>query len=183
MTLAAKTERRVELPEGVNVQVSGCTITVSGPKGQLKEEFKLGPIKVEQQDKELVISTEFPRRRQNAMIGTVEGKVKNMIDGVMSGYEYKLQVIYSHFPVTLNVENNEVIIKNFLGEKHPRKSKIFGNAEVKIKGQEITVTGANKEEVGQTAANLVQNTKIKGRDQRVFKDGIFLTEKNVIANE
>ena len=117
------------------------------------------------------------------MIGTIAGKIENMITGVTKGYEYKLQVVYAHFPITISVEGDKILIKNFLGEKYPRVSKIFGNVDVKVKGQEITITGVNKEDVGQTAANLVQTTKVRKKDQRVFKDGIFIVEKKVMEDE
>jgi large subunit ribosomal protein L6 len=57
-----------------------------------------------------------------------------------------------------------------------------GDSLVAIKGDELIVTGINKEHVGQTAANIEQATRIKGRDPRVFQDGIYLTEKDVKAS-
>jgi large subunit ribosomal protein L6 len=79
----------------------------------------------------------------------------------------------------MNVEivGNEVIIKNFLGEKIPRKSKIIENVNVEIKGDIITINSPNKELAGQTAANFETATRIKSRDRRVFQDGIFITNK------
>ncbi|HDL15060.1 MAG TPA: 50S ribosomal protein L6, partial [Euryarchaeota archaeon] len=78
------------------------------------------------------------------------------------------------------VKGNEVIVENFLGERVPRKTEIFGICKVKVKGQEVTVEGINKEDVGQTAARLEQLTKIKGKDRRIFQDGIYLIEKDSI---
>lgn len=183
MTIAAKIEETIEIPEGVNVEISGSKVTVSGPKGQLAEEYKTGPIKITKLDKTVKVSVIFPKKKQKAMIGTMIGKIDNMINGVLYGYEYHLQVVYTHFPMNVSVEGQKVIIKNFLGEKHPRSSKIKGDVQVKIKGQEITVTGTSKEEVGQTSANMVLATKIRKRDQRVFKDGIFVVEKRVMKDE
>ncbi|MCD6414830.1 MAG: 50S ribosomal protein L6 [Candidatus Diapherotrites archaeon] len=183
MVLAAKIETFVDIPEGVNVEIDRSTVKVSGPKGSTQETFKLGPIKLEKVANQVKISVNFPKKMQKAMIGTIAGKIKNMITGVSKGYEYQLQINYAHFPMTVSVEGTKIVIKNFLGEKHPRTSKIVGNTQVKIKGQEITITGINKEEVGQTAANLVQTTKVRKKDQRVFKDGIFVTEKRVVENE
>ena len=77
----------------------------------------------------------------------------------------------------VKVQGDTVVIDNFLGERHPRSAKIVGSAEVAVKGDEVTITGINKEHVGQTMANLEQATKIKGRDPRVFQDGIYLTSK------
>lgn len=183
MVLAAKIERFVDVPENVTVEIAGGTVRITGPKGSVEENFKLGPIKIEKLDNKIKISVKFPKKRQKAMIGTIAGKIENMIIGVTKGYEYKLQVVYAHFPITVSIEGDKVLIKNFLGEKYPRVSKIFGNVQVKVKGQEIMITGINKEEVGQTAANLVQITKVRRKDQRVFKDGIFIVEKKVMEDE
>ena len=70
-----------------------------------------------------------------------------------------------------------VTIENFIGERHPRSSKIVGDAKVQVKGDEVIITGVNKEDVGQTMANLEQATKIRGKDPRVFQDGIYLTSR------
>jgi len=111
------------------------------------------------------------------MVGTFWAHIRNLIRGVTEGFEYKLKVVYAHFPIKLRVEGDEVIIENFLGEKHPRKAKIVGRVKVEIRGQEIIVKGIDKEECGQTAANLEQATKIKRLDPRVFQDGIYIVEK------
>ena len=46
MVLAAKIEKFVDVPEGVNVEIAGDTVKISGPKGSVEETFKLGPIKI-----------------------------------------------------------------------------------------------------------------------------------------
>ena len=74
-------------------------------------------------------------------------------------------------------KDDEIIIKNFLGEKIPRKSKILMGVDIKIEGDTITVRSQNKELAGQTAANLETATKVKNKDLRVFQDGIYITSK------
>jgi large subunit ribosomal protein L6 len=110
-------------------------------------------------------------------IGTSIAHVKNMVDGVTKGFVYKLKVIYSHFPITVKVEKDKVMINNFLGERTSRVAKIVGETQVKIEGQELSVTGIKLEEVSQTAANIEQATRIVGYDKKVFQDGIYITQK------
>jgi len=112
------------------------------------------------------------------MLGTIRSHITNMIKGVNEGFTYHMKIVYAHFPMTVKVAGNKVIIENFLGERYPRNAKIVGSSKVKVKGDQVTITGIDKEDVGQTMANLEQATKIKGRDPRVFQDGIYLTSKN-----
>jgi large subunit ribosomal protein L6 len=121
--------------------------------------------------------TDMPRREQLAMLGTLESHLKNMITGVTKGYEYTMKVVYSHFPIQLKIEGKQVIVGNFLGEKRARKANIQGNTKVLIKGDQVIISGMNKEDVGQTAANIRQATKIKRFDPRVFQDGVYLVER------
>ncbi len=79
--------------------------------------------------------------------------------------------------MSVSVEGDNIIIKNFLGETKERKAKIMEGAEVKIDGEIITVNAINKEFAGQTAANIEKMTFIKDKDRRIFQDGIFMIEK------
>jgi large subunit ribosomal protein L6 len=166
------------IPEGVNVEISNHSVSVSGPKGNLKKELELEKAtKVERIENRLKISSESDKRKIKAKIGTSVAHVKNMIDGVTKGFVYKLKVIYSHFPITVKVEKDRVMIQNFLGERTFRIAKIVGQSQLKIEGQEISVSGINLEEVSQTAANIEQATRIVGFDKKVFQDGIYITQK------
>jgi large subunit ribosomal protein L6 len=88
-----------------------------------------------------------------------------------------MKIVYAHFPMTVKAVGDKVTIENFLGERYPRTAKIVGSAKVQVKGEEVVITGINKEDVGQTMANLEQATKIKGRDPRVFQDGIYFVSR------
>ena len=169
--------RQVEIPPGVNVALEGNALTVSGPKGTLVRDMRFPQIDVRIEDGEVVVSTTSDKKRFLAMSGTLEAHVKGMIRGVVEGYEYRMRVVYSHFPIQLKLQGNRLEIGNFLGEKQPRTAKIIEGVTVKIGNDEVTLTGIDKEKVGNTAANIEHATKITKRDPRVFQDGIYITER------
>ncbi len=157
----------IEIPEGVEVSVDGQTVTVKGEKGELKRTFKCDN-EIKKTDGGIEVTGPL------AMTNTIYGHISNMMKGVTQGYEKNMKAVYSHFPMNIEVKGKEVIIKNFIGEKKPRETKVIGNeTEVKVKGQDITVSGIDKEAVGQTAANLRNATRITKKDSRVFQDGIY----------
>ncbi len=100
-----------------------------------------------------------------------------MLHGVLEEYVYKLKICASHFPIITTVNGDEFVVKNFLGEKIPRKLKLRQGVRVKVEGEEVTVESADKELAGQTAADIENLTKRTGFDKRVFQDGIYLTSK------
>jgi len=169
--------RRVEIPPNVDVTLEGSLLTVTGPKGTLSRDLRFPQIDVTLEDAEIVISTASGRKRFLAMSGTLEAHAKNMIRGVIEGHEYHMKVVYSHFPIQLKQQGDRIMISNFLGEKQPRVAKILEGVTVKIGNDELTLTGIDKENVGNTAANIEHATKITKRDPRVFQDGIYITER------
>jgi large subunit ribosomal protein L6 len=172
----------VEIPKGVSVRLEDGVISVSGKKGTLNREFGLRKgIKIDLDGNKVIISAKSPKKQIRALAGTTSGHISNMITGVMKGYKYQLKIYYLHFPMNVSVEKDKVTIKNFLGEKYPRKARIVGeNTKVDVKGQDIYVYGPDKGAVGQTTANIEQATKIAGfKDPRVFQDGIFRVSKGI----
>ena len=111
------------------------------------------------------------------MLYTFKAHINNLIRGIKEGFTYKLKICSSHFPMSVSVEGDEVIIKNFLGERAPRKAKIMEGVKVEISDDIINVYGVDKEKTGQTAVRIEQATRIKKRDKRIFQDGIYLIEK------
>ncbi|MBU5537201.1 MAG: 50S ribosomal protein L6 [Candidatus Aenigmatarchaeota archaeon] len=167
--------REIAIPDDVSVEVEGNKVKVSGSRGELKREFKLThDVKIQKQDKKLIVNSESASRKTKALVGTIVAHIRNMIVGVTEGYVYKMRIVYSHFPMNVKVDGNKVVIQNFLGERTSRIANIVGNTQVKIEGQEITITGNDLEEVGATASNIEQSCRIVGYDRRRFSDGIYL---------
>ena len=175
--MAKEIARQVEIPEGVAVAVDGNTVTVKGPKGEVSRQLSYPEIEIKKEDSILVVNSRLDRKRQRAMVGTLAAHIGNMIAGVTKGYEYKMKVVYSHFPIQLKAASDELIINNFLGERKPRSARILPGTKVNIGKDEVTITGIDKECVGQTMANIEQATRVRGFDIRIFQDGIYLVDK------
>ena len=169
--------RQVEIPDGVTVSLDQNAITVKGPKGEVSRKLSYPDIEITKEDSQLIVNSRLDRKRHRAMVGTLAAHIKNMIVGVTQGFEYNMKVVYSHFPIQLKAASSEVIINNFLGERKARSARILPGAKVEIGKDEVTITGIDKEQVGQTMANIEQATRVHGFDIRVFQDGIYLVGK------
>ncbi|MCX9083948.1 MAG: 50S ribosomal protein L6 [Candidatus Methanoperedens sp.] len=172
-----ESKRTIQIPQGVNINIDMVNVSISGPQGQLQKKLWYPGVAIKKADSEVVVETNSSRREQLAILGTYESHLKNMITGVTKGYESTMKIVYSHFPIQIKIEGNKVIIGNFLGEKKARKANIMGSTKVILKGDQVILTGINKEDVGQTAANIRQATKIRKYDPRVFQDGVYLVEQ------
>lgn len=170
--------KEIAIPEGINAEIAGGKFKISGQKGTVEKKLELiKEIKVEKAENKIKFSSESERRNVKALIGSNIGHIKNAIEGVTKGFTYRLRVVYSHFPVSVKAEKDKVVISNFLGERTNRIAKIIGQTQVKIEGAEIIVNGINIEDVGQTASNIEQATRIVGFDKKVFQDGCYLISR------
>ncbi|RJU93199.1 MAG: 50S ribosomal protein L6 [Candidatus Poseidoniales archaeon] len=172
-------EHSVTIPEGVTANVSeDGVVTITGPKGSLNRSFQSDVVNLLEDGNGLIVRVDLPRRKQRALAGTWNAHLHNMVKGVTDGFTYNLKAFYSHFPMTMAVKGDTFTVNNYFGERVPRTAKILNNVDVKVSNKtEITVTGIDKEAVGQTAANIERCTTVKNRDRRVFQDGIYLLNK------
>lgn len=170
--------RTIQVPEDVTVSLKGKVVTVKGEKGQLTRDFSFATVDIEAEGKNVRISAKWPRKKESALVGTIDSHIKNMITGVTKGYCYKLKIVFSHFPISVKLQGKSVLIENFTGERRARHAKILGDVKVKIETDDIIVSGVNLEDVSQTAANIEQATRVRGKDPRVFLDGLYVYERN-----
>jgi large subunit ribosomal protein L6 len=167
----------VEIPEGVKVELAGNSVKVKSGDKELEKKFNLNKLSIEKKDNKIIIGNKKATKTEKRMTNTISSHIKNMIKGIQEEFEYELKIASSHFPMTIDLQEDKAIIKNLLGEKIPREVKIPKGAEVKIDKDKIKVKSSDREIAGQTAANFEQATKIRMKDRRIFQDGIFITSK------
>ncbi|OUJ18830.1 Ribosomal protein L6P [Methanonatronarchaeum thermophilum] len=169
---------QIEIPENVEVTIEGNKITVKGENGEIQRTLQSSAIDIQKKDNKLTLQSTTDRKKHRAELGTFTSHIQNMIKGSQENFEYVLKVVYSHFPIKMEVKQNKLYIKNFLGEKNPRVVELIGEkTEVEISDDEVIVRGPNKEAVAQTAAKIQEGTKIKGKDPRVFQDGMYVISR------
>jgi len=167
----------IQIPDDVSAEMDHLDLTVEGPNGSVTRRLWYPDVSVTVEDDQVVIESDADDANTRATLGTFESHVNNMIHGVTEGWEYEMEIFYAHFPMQVTTEGDEVVIENFLGERAPRKVPIRGDTEVQIDGEEITLSGPDKEAVGQTAADIEQLTRVPDKDTRVFQDGVYITQK------
>ena len=169
------------LPKDVSVETPDSnTIVIKGPKGEIRRTFKTHRLHLSHKGNAITLEGKPNNKTTLDLLMSVDSHIKNIVEGLKFGYKTDMKIFYSHFPMTAKVDGKVVKITNFTGEKFTRIAKIVGNTKVEIKGEDVTVSGINKEDVGQTVANLEQTTKVKGKDIRRFQDGIYLTTRGNI---
>jgi large subunit ribosomal protein L6 len=167
----------LDIPDEVDAEMDHLELTVDGPNGSVTRRLWFPDVSVSVEDDTVVVESDEDDAETRATMGTFESHVRNMFYGVTEGWEYEMEVFYSHFPMQVRAEDDAVVIENFLGEKAPRRTPIHGDTEVQVDEEEITLSGPDIEAVGQTAADVEQMTRVTDKDIRVFQDGIYITSK------
>ena len=126
----------------------------------------------------------FVKRKQRAMVGTIASHIKNMIIGVQEPFVYKLKIIYSHFPIAVQIKKAKgqqyLEYTGMYGMKDRTKIPVPENVKVKVDKEDIICEGIDIEKVSQFAARVEQATRLRGKrakDPRIFQDGIYTYER------
>jgi large subunit ribosomal protein L6 len=170
-------ENFVDIPAGVEAKLEEKKLTIAGEKGEIVRDFNHSKLELTLKDGGLRVWVVNPKKRKASLVRTISTHVRNMIKGVTQGFTYKLKIVFVHFPMTIRVQDNKVLIQNFLGERRPRVAEIVGSVNVSVERDDVIVKGVDIEQVGQTAANIQQATKIRRKDLRKFMDGIYVYNK------
>jgi large subunit ribosomal protein L6 len=168
----------IKVPSDVNITKQKNLITTKGSYGSVQKDFTKMPAIIELKDEIITIKSHGNRKKDFALVNTLQSIINNMIKGSTKGFTYKLKIVFAHFPISVKIKGKDIFVENFFGERSPRTSKIVGNdTKVSVEGEDIIVKGPNIENVSQTAANLELATRIKNKDSRVFLDGVYIYSK------
>ena len=140
----------ISVPAGVEVTVDGSVVRVKGSKGELAETIS-APITVSLEDNVITVSRPDDERESRSLHGLSRTLIDNMIKGVSEGYSKKLEIVGTGYRVMAKGADLEFA----LGYSHPISVKAPEGITFTVEGNnKLTVSGINKQQVGQVAANI-----------------------------
>ena len=138
----------ITVPANIEVKIDGTTVDVKGPKGELVRTFPSIMI-IKQEENEILVERPDDSREAKAFHGLTRSLVNNMVVGVHEGYEKKLELVGVGYRAALKGNSLELS----LGYSHPVVVEAPEGITFTVPDQtHITVSGADKQAVGQTAA-------------------------------
>ena len=162
-------ERKLNIPEGVTVTVSGNTVTTTGAKGTLS--LEVSPL-VEVVVEESVVRTQQRKvsKEANMMQGTTNSLISGMLTGVSAGFEKGLEAVGVGY--RFNVQGNKIVVN--AGYSNPVEVIVPEGLTVElVSNTEITIKGIDKQQVSEFAANIRKyergKKKVQGKVTKISK--------------
>lgn len=167
--------RELNIPEGVTVTVDNNVVTVTGSKGTLTFEYK-NDVNVEVKDGKVVVTRKNDLKTSKQLHGTTNSIIKNMIDGVSAGFKKELEI--NGVGYKFAVQGNKLVIN--AGYSHTVNVEIPSGLKLETpSATELTISGIDKQLVGEFAANV---RKVRGPEPYKGK-GIKYKDEHIRRKE
>lgn len=142
---------KIEKSRGAGSGLSGNeTLTVTGPKGSLTLDIH-PKVEITISEKELLVNVaKQDNKKERALWGLFRALIQNLVDGVTKGFEKKLEINGVGFKVAL--QGTKLVMS--LGFSHPVEMEVPKDLNVVVEKNQITISGADKQRVGQFAAEV-----------------------------
>ena len=142
-------KKPVEIKSGVKVELIDGIVSVVGPKGSLNFEFS-SEMEIKISEKEVAVIKKGTSKNAGALWGTTARIIENMIKGVTEGYQKQLEL--NGVGYRMAIQGKKITMA--LGFSHPVIVDVPEGIEVKIENNVMTVSGIDKQKVGQVAATI-----------------------------
>ncbi|TNE88622.1 MAG: 50S ribosomal protein L6 [Deltaproteobacteria bacterium] len=140
----------LELPAGVTLEVADGEVRVKGPKGQLTQAL-VPSVAVQVDGNNVTVERAGNGKQARAYHGLMRSLIGNMVEGVTSGFEKKLEIIGVGYRADVRGSN---LVLN-LGYSHPIEYAIPAGIEIAVdKSTKVSIKGIDKQKVGQVAADI-----------------------------
>jgi large subunit ribosomal protein L6 len=140
----------ITVPQGVEVKIDGNVVSVKGPKGQLERTLHQDMI-IKMEENVIVIERPSDNKQHKALHGTTRSLVANMVEGVSKGFEKNLELVGVGYRA--QKQGNKLVLN--MGYSHPVEMEAPAGVEIEVPAvTKISVKGADKQLVGELAANI-----------------------------
>jgi large subunit ribosomal protein L6 len=102
----------ITIPSDVSITKQEHLIITKGSFGSVQKDFTKMPATIDFQDEKIIIKSQGNRKKDFALVNTLQSVINNMIKGSSKGFTYKLKIVFAHFPITVKFLWRE-ICKNF----------------------------------------------------------------------
>jgi large subunit ribosomal protein L6 len=145
-------KKPVQIPDGVKVNVAGCTVTVEGKLGKLEWEHRPEvAVTLDEKNKTVNVTRSNDERQSRALHGLTRALIQNMVTGVTEGYEKRLDVVGVGYVAV--VQNQQLELR--VGLANELQKPIPPGLDVACPDQQhIVIKGIDKQQVGQFAAEV-----------------------------
>ena len=141
-------KKPIDIPSGVEVKIEGNTLTAKGPKGTESVTFR-DEVKVSVKDNQVIVEQNSDDRKANALHGLFRTLISNAVTGVSKGFERKLEIVGVGYRAAMEGKN----LNMALGYSHPVIVEAPQGITFAVEANtKITVSGSNKQAVGDIAA-------------------------------
>merc|ERR1711934_407664 len=171
------------IPANVTCELKSRVVRITGPRGVLTKSFRHMSVDMYMTgDKKISVEKWWANSKELSVIKTVCSHIQNMIDGVTKGFQYRMKMVYAHFPTNAQIATGgkEVDIVNFIGQKVKFNIKALDGVKIERDPKENTqllINGNDIENVSRTCALISQSCAVKKKDIRKFLDGIYVSDK------
>ncbi len=139
----------IPVPSSVKIEINGRNVSVTGPKGTLKRDVP-PEVRLHQEDGQLVVTRPNDEPRERAMHGLTRALLSNMVVGVSDGFTKTLELVGVGYRAQM--QGSKLTLA--LGFSHPVEIEPPDGISFSVEGPRLMVSGADKEAVGQMAANI-----------------------------
>jgi large subunit ribosomal protein L6 len=171
----------IKIPDKVEAKISDDFLIIKGPKGELKQKIHQS-IALELDSNEIKVNIKSPvNKKENALWGLFWNLIKNMVIGVVDGYEKKLEIIGVGFKASTS--GNKIMLS--LGFSHPVEFILPAGINAQVAANVITISGIDKQLVGETAARIRRLKKpepYKGKGIK-YSDEVILRKEGKAAGK
>ena len=144
-------KKPIDIPKGVDIKVDDATVKVKGPKGETASKCPAG-INVSVNEGKILVGRSSEEKNVRALHGLTRSLIANMVSGVSTGYQRVLEISGTGYRA--QVQGNKLVLA--LGYSHPVEFELPAGVKAAVdqKQVQITLTGIDKQQIGQISANL-----------------------------